>query len=510
MAAFEEARAIGESTWSARFGSTFMFLTGALGLLISAFDRAFVGVGLPLVSVQFNSFSWYVWALSLTLLAEFITMLIWLRLSTRLSLQRCFVAALVLSLLGVSLSGAAQSALWLLLARFVQGVGMGALLPLALVLLSRRGDAGAIERRWFLLGYALALIGGLLLGGLLADRLGWRWLFYGQVPLIVLALATALLSKAPPSTAKHTPIVFSHVLLLMGGSMLLLFGIALPSVIPETNGRLAMVLQLCGLLACVLFVVQQRRSATPLLPIRLLFQTLPLIATLASLLIVSVLGSVVVYSVMFFQEILGYSAFLTALLVASMLGMLIVGCALCLWRAPHARWAMTCTGVVVAVVGLVVLARSAEASNHFGMIAMMLLIGLGLGAALPQLWSIMLPSDPVPQPAPTMLLLSVQQFGLMLCLMVFGTLLANTYRSQLLWAPFNARLSAEIPTEYSSTTLILAQSNDSLSPTVQQALTIATQDIYTISALLLLIVLGSLLLFIGSRQPAPALALSDE
>jgi len=229
----------------------------------------------------------------------------------------------------------------------------------------------------------------------------------------------------------------------MGGSMLLLFGIALPSVIPETNGRLAMVLQLCGLLACVLFVVQQRRSATPLLPIRLLFQTLPLIATLASLLIVSVLGS-------------------------------------------------------------------AEASNHFGMIAMMLLIGLGLGAALPQLWSIMLPSDPVPQPAPTMLLLSVQQFGLMLCLMVFGTLLANTYRSQLLWAPFNARLSAEIPTEYSSTTLILAQSNDSLSPTVQQALTIATQDIYTISALLLLIVLGSLLLFIGSRQPAPALALSDE
>ncbi|GEM_PF-3047390 len=443
MAAFEEARAIGESTWSARFGSTFMFLTGALGLLISAFDRAFVGVGLPLVSVQFNSFSWYVWALSLTLLAEFITMPIWLRLSTRLSLQRCFVAALVLSLLGVSLSGAAQSALWLLLARFVQGVGMGALLPLALVLLSRRGDAGAIERRWFLLGYALALIGGLLLGGLLADRLGWRWLFYGQVPLIVLALATALLSKAPPSTAKHTPIVFSHVLLLMGGSMLLLFGIALPSVIPETNGRLAMVLQLCGLLACVLFVVQQRRSATPLLPIRLLFQTLPLIATLASLLIVSVLGS-------------------------------------------------------------------AEASNHFGMIAMMLLIGLGLGAALPQLWSIMLPSDPVPQPAPTMLLLSVQQFGLMLCLMVFGTLLANTYRSQLLWAPFNARLSAEIPTEYSSTTLILAQSNDSLSPTVQQALTIATQDIYTISALLLLIVLGSLLLFIGSRQPAPALALSDE
>jgi MFS family permease len=231
--------------------------------------------------------------------------------------------ALAVFLVGSILCGAAQSITQLVLARALQGIGGGGLQALAFVVL---GDILSPRERGRYMGYftgtfALSGLAGPLLGGLVVDSgsLGWRWIFYLNLPLgLVAALVTVYVLRLLPVNRVKRRVDWEGSALLVAGVVCLLLyasmgddeGFASPAMI----GLLA-----AGIVFSAGFLAQERRAAEPILPLRLFRD--PVFAVGMAIAFVSggALMSANVYLPLFLQTVAGASATRAGLLLAPMM-----------------------------------------------------------------------------------------------------------------------------------------------------------------------------------------------
>jgi EmrB/QacA subfamily drug resistance transporter len=246
-----------------------------LGAIMSILDTTVVNVAIDRLAVDFKSslttIQWVVTGYTLAL-AAVIPLTGWA--ADRFGTKRLYLTSLVLFTVGSVLSGLAWSAGSLILFRVLQGVGGGMIMPAVMTITTRKAGPNRMGRVMGVLGVPMLIapLIGPILGGWLVDDVSWRWIFFINVPIGILAFVLAQIVLEPDEPQPTHRLDWLGMLLLSPGLALLIFGLAESS----TYGFGALRSWgpvVAGALLIVAFFWHSWRTENPLIDIRTFVQT---------------------------------------------------------------------------------------------------------------------------------------------------------------------------------------------------------------------------------------------
>jgi EmrB/QacA subfamily drug resistance transporter len=354
-----------------------------LAMLLASLDQTIVSTALPTIVADLGSLNQLSWVVTAYLLAATVTTPLWGRISDLYGRKPLFLGAIGVFLAGSALSGAAQTLGQLIAFRAFQGLGAGGLMTLAMAIVA---DIISPRERGRYQGYiqmvfVLASVAGPLLGGVFADHLSWRWVFYVNLPIGVLALAVITPTLALPARSGRPTIDYLGGALLAGGltSLLLVatwggqqYAWGSAEVIGLAAGSIALL---------TAFVAQERRAAEPILPLRLFRD--PVFDVVAAVLFLTTCAffAAIVFLPVFLQAVTGASAtgsglLLLPLLLATTISTAVVGRVI----ARTGRYKVfPAVGLALMAVGLILLSRMDASTSRATVAGSMIVFGLGFG-----------------------------------------------------------------------------------------------------------------------------------
>jgi len=266
----QDAAAPSADSEAARFLRVFMAVAPAM--FLGSLDQTIVATALPVIAARFDSFANIAWIVSAYLLAATVAAPIYGRLGDAIGRKTALLSALALFIAG-SLACALAPSFWTLVgARAVQGLGGGGLMTIAQALIGEAvspKDRGRFQG-WFGAVFAAASTLGPVLGGLLAEHVGWRWIFWINLPLGLVAAVVAWRVKPEKGAGNFSPDVVGTAVFAAATLALLLalsLGTALGWESPIVLSLLAV-----GIFGFAILLPIERRVATPLLSPGLLAQ----------------------------------------------------------------------------------------------------------------------------------------------------------------------------------------------------------------------------------------------
>jgi EmrB/QacA subfamily drug resistance transporter len=360
---------------------------------IAILDQTIVGTALPRIVADLHGFDLIAWITIIYLLTSTVTIPIYGKLSDLFGRKPIFLFGIVVFLIGSILSGAAQSMTQLVIFRGLQGIGAGGLQPIASAVV---GDLFPPRERGKWQGitsstYALASIVGPLAGGWLTDSFSWRWVFYINVPLGVIALFVLIFLMPVSGKANRQIIIdYAGALLLVLGVLPLLLGLS------WAGDKFAWLsFQSLGLfggaLAVLILLViysarQERLGREPIVEPSMFKNSVRIfsISLMVTMLIsVALLGSVY-FIPLFLQSVVGVSATNSGLTLMPMMLTAIVGSVisgLLVSVTGRYKW-VAVSGVLITIAGILLLRRLDIHATNLDVIIGMFVLGLGIGSGL--------------------------------------------------------------------------------------------------------------------------------
>jgi EmrB/QacA subfamily drug resistance transporter len=242
-----------------------------LGLFLGALDQTIVGPALPTIVTELSGNDYYVWAITIYLLTSTISVPFWGKLSDVYGRKPIYMLGIVLFLAGSALSGLSQNMGMLIAFRGIQGIGAGALFPVALAII---GDLFTPKERGKYQGlfgavFGIAFVVGPLLGGFLTENFGWHWIFYVNIPIGIVALLVIqrLLPTVKNDRATRNFDIIGGAIFTVAISFLLVgltnkqFGDWSD---PTVGGFI-----LIGIIGSLIFLVAESRAKEPIVPLHL-------------------------------------------------------------------------------------------------------------------------------------------------------------------------------------------------------------------------------------------------
>jgi EmrB/QacA subfamily drug resistance transporter len=287
-----------------------------LAMLPAVLDQTMLATGLPVIAGDLGRISDVSWVVTAYVVAAAAATPLWGKLGDRVGRKRMLELALAVFVAASALCGAAQDMTQLIVLRLVQGTSAGGLMALAMAVV---GDLVSPRERGRYQGYiaatfAVATVVGPLLGGALVQGASWRWVFLVNLPVGLLALVglRLRLPAAPVEPPEHPLDGIGAALLAAATSTLMLACI-------QDAGRAWLIAATLALSAAL--VVQERRAADPIVPLRLLrTRTVALVST-ALFLATAALFAITVFVPLFLQTTTGATPTEAGLLlVPAMLG----------------------------------------------------------------------------------------------------------------------------------------------------------------------------------------------
>jgi len=297
-------------------------LTGLmLGLFLAALDQTIVATALPTIVGEFGGLDHLSWVVTAYLLASTVTSPLYGKISDLYGRKVVFQTAIGLFLAGSILCGLSQNMAQLIGFRAIQGLGAGGLIVMALTIV---GDVVSPRERGRYQGYfgavfGLASIAGPLLGGWFVDNLNWRWVFYINLPLGLLALfVTATVLNIPFHRQDHR-IDFPGAGLLVGGVSALLLVTVWGGREYEWGSPLIIGLAVIGLALVGLFLWWEARTEEPILPLRLFRDRTFALTSGAGFVVGLAMFGGIIFLPLFLQIVVGASATNSGLLLLPMM-----------------------------------------------------------------------------------------------------------------------------------------------------------------------------------------------
>jgi EmrB/QacA subfamily drug resistance transporter len=363
-----------------------IYIALLLGMLLSSLDQTVVSTALPTIVGELGGVEHLSWVITAYLLTSTASVPIYGKLSDLYGRKLFFQLAIVIFLAGSVLSGAAQSMLQLIVFRGIQGLGGGGIIAMAQVII---GDIVSPRERGRYQGYtgtvfAISSVTGPLIGGVFTDQLSWRWVFYINLPIGMLALtATWLFLRLPKHRTEHKVDYLGSALMVAGVSAILLVtswgGVSYAWTSPTIIGLTAL-----GILLLGGFIVQETRAPEPLLPLRLLRQRTFALASSIGFIVGLAMFAAISFMPLYLQIVKGVSATSSGLrLTPMMLGLLAmsIGSGQLITRTGKYR-IYPIVGTAIMAVGVFLLSTLTAESSMILVSIYMLILGSGLGLVM--------------------------------------------------------------------------------------------------------------------------------
>ena len=354
-----------------------------LAMLLASLDQTIVSTALPTIVGDLGGIDQLSWVVTAYLLAATVTIPLWGRMSDLYGRKRLFQVAIVVFLVGSALSGAAQTIGELIAFRALQGLGAGGLMTLAMAIVA---DIISPRERGRYQGYiqmvfVVASVAGPLLGGLFADHLSWRWVFYVNIPIGVVALTVVSTTLARTTTDRRPRIDWLGAALLGGAITSALLVTTWGGRDYAWDSAEVVGLAVAAVAMLVAFVVQERRAPEPILPLRLFRDPVFDVVSAVLFLTTCAFFAAIVFTPLYLQVVTGASATDSGLLL---LPMLLAGTAstaisgrLISRTGRYKRFPVA--GLAIMAIGLFLLSRMDTTTPRATTALYMVVFGLGFG-----------------------------------------------------------------------------------------------------------------------------------
>ncbi|OIJ67247.1 MDR family MFS transporter [Streptomyces mangrovisoli] len=357
-----------------------------LGLLLAALDQTIVSTALPTIVSDLGGLEHLSWVVTAYLLASTAATPLWGKLGDQYGRKRLFQTAIVIFLIGSALCGAAQSMAQLIGFRALQGLGGGGLIVLSMAIV---GDIVPPRERGRYQGLFGAVFGttsvlGPLLGGLFTEHLSWRWVFYINLPVGVVALAVIATSLHIPRRRAPHVIDYLGTFLIAAVATCLVLVASLGGTTWGWGSAQIIGLAVLGVVLAVAFVAVERRAAEPVLPLKLFrIRTFTLAAVISFIIGFAMFGAMT-YLPTFLQVVHGVSPTMSGVhMLPMVVGLLLSSTTSGQIVSRTGRWKVfPIAGTGVTTLGLLLLHQLDENSSTAVMSVYFFVFGLGLGLVM--------------------------------------------------------------------------------------------------------------------------------
>ncbi|TXS29531.1 MFS transporter [Streptomyces sp. ms191] len=357
-----------------------------LGMLLAALDQTIVSTALPTIVSELGGLEHLSWVVTAYMLAATAATPLWGKLGDQYGRKKLFQAAIVIFLIGSALCGIAQNMPQLIAFRAVQGLGGGGLMVLSMAIV---GDLVPPRERGRYQGLFGAVFGatsvlGPLLGGLFTQHLSWRWVFYINLPIGIVALfVIAAVLHIPARGTRHT-IDYLGTFLIASVATCLVLVASLGGTTWAWDSAQIIGLAVLGAVLLVAFVRVEQRAAEPVLPLKLFrIRTFTLVSVISFVVGFAMFGAMT-FLPTFLQVVQGITPTMSGVhMLPMVLGLLITSTASGQIVSRTGRWKVfPIAGTGITALGLVLLHRLTETSSTWEMSVYFFVFGAGLGLVM--------------------------------------------------------------------------------------------------------------------------------
>lgn len=347
-----------------------------------AIDATILATAVPSIVRELGSYEQFPWLFSVYLLSQAVSVPIYSRLADMIGRKPIIIFGIGLFLLGSILCGSAWDMTSLIIFRIVQGLGAGAVAPMSMTIV---GDIYTVAERAKVQGYiasvwAISSVVGPALGGIFSQLEAWRWIFWINLPLCLIAGWMLVRRYHEQKQTRRHRIDYAGAVLLTVGLTGIILGML------EGGNAWAWISvpsALCfgvGALALIAFGVVERRASEPIVDLRLAARPLILTTTIVSLGIGALMIGIVSFAPAYLEGSIGIAPLLSGLAVAA----LTLGWPISAANAGRLYLRIgfrrtTLTGLSIATAAAIALAAVSLWPNAFVVAAIAFVLGFGLG-----------------------------------------------------------------------------------------------------------------------------------
>ncbi len=354
-----------------------------LGMFLAALDQTIVGPVLPRIVTELKGADYYTWVVTIFLVTSTITVPIYGKLSDLYGRRPLLLIGITLFLIGSVLSGLSQTMWQLILFRGLQGLGAGALFPIALAVIGDLFTPAERGKYQGLFGavFGIAFLIGPGLGGFLTDNFSWHWVFFVNLPIGIVALA--VIGRLLPNIKgrrRDIRIDYLGVITLSLGLLPILVGLTLAETSqwsdPAVWGSIA-----AGIVFVGVFVIVEARAAEPIIPLHL-FRNRTFSASMVAIFLATFgFGAAIIFLPLYFQIVEGSSAtasgyqllpFLVGLIISSIASGYVVS------RTGRYK-VVVLAGLVILAIGLYLMSGLRADTSNLVLSGWMFIAGFGVG-----------------------------------------------------------------------------------------------------------------------------------
>ena len=357
-----------------------------LGMILASLDQTIVSTALPTIAGDLHGLNHLSWVVTAYLLTSTISTPLWGKLGDLFGRKNFFQLAIVVFLVGSMLSGLSQDMIQLIAFRAMQGIGAGGLMVGAQAII---GDVVPARQRGRYMGYFGAVFGitsvaGPLAGGWFTQHLTWRWVFYINVPIGIIALFTiASVLHIPRTRVRHQIDWMGTALLSAGVTSIILLTTWGGTQYPWGSG-LIIGLGVLGAVLLAAFCVVETKAPEPLIPLALFKNRTFTAASGVGFIIGFSMFGAIVYLPLYLQTVHGASPTASGLELLPMVGGMLVTFILSgqLVTKTGRYKVFPIVGSAVLAVGLLLLSRLGPTTSFALASLYMVVVGLGVGLVM--------------------------------------------------------------------------------------------------------------------------------
>lgn len=406
-----------------------------LGILMASMDNTIVATAMGTIVGELGGFDKFVWVTSAYMVAEMAGMPIFGKLSDMFGRKKFFIFGLIVFLIGSILCGTAETITQLSIYRAIQGIGGGALIPIAFTIMF---DTVPVEHRGKLGGlfgavFGLSSIFGPLLGAYITDYISWEWVFYVNIPLGLLAFVfIAFFYQESPVHTKQK-IDWWGAITLVGAVVSVMFALELGGNEYAWDSKEIVGLFITFGVLFVTFILIERRVSEPIISFPMFKNRLFTTSNVLGLFSGMAFITASVYIPIYIQGVLGGTATNSGLvLLPMMLGSVVsaTGGGFLMNKWSYRKIMIVATSILA--LGIILLTTLTADTSRLFVTLYMILTGLGIGATFSVLSNSAIHHfDPSQRGSVNSTVAFIRSLGMTLGITVFGIIQRNEFTAEL-------------------------------------------------------------------------------